>query len=71
LIDQAGLKGLREGGAVVSEVHGNFILNTDGATATDLARLIKRVREGVFRKSGVDLEREVIYLGEFEEEETP
>ncbi|MEZ5066655.1 MAG: UDP-N-acetylmuramate dehydrogenase [bacterium] len=59
LIDQAGLKGLAVGGAIVSEVHGNFIINRGEATADDVLRLIDQVRAGVRREFGVELELEV------------
>lgn len=64
LVDGAGLKGLRVGGAEVSCVHGNFIVNKGGATALDVHELIDRVREGVERRSGVRLELEVEVWGE-------
>ena len=66
LIDQAGAKGLRVGGAVVSDRHANYILNVDGATAAEVRELIARVRERVRERSGVVLETEVKLLGEFE-----
>jgi UDP-N-acetylenolpyruvoylglucosamine reductase len=59
LIDEAGLKGLREGGAEVSRVHANFIVNAGGATAADVERLIERVRAAVLAHHGVTLELEV------------
>lgn len=65
LIDACGLKGLGEGGALVSDRHANFILNRGGATADDVFRLICRVREEVMRKTGVALEPEVVFLGPF------
>lgn len=65
LIDGCGLKGLREGGAMVSDRHANFILNLGGATADDVFRLICRVREEVRQQTGVALEPEVIFLGPF------
>jgi UDP-N-acetylmuramate dehydrogenase len=64
LVDDAGLKGLRVGGAEVSTLHGNFIVNKGGATALDVHELIDRVREGVERRSGVLLELEVEVWGE-------
>ena len=60
LIDACGLKGLAVGRAVVSDVHANFIINRGGATFQEVAELIDRVREEVFRKTGVALEPEVI-----------
>ena len=59
LIDAAGCKGLQVGGARVSDVHGNFVVNQGGATATDALRLIDLVRERVFERTGVALELEV------------
>jgi UDP-N-acetylmuramate dehydrogenase len=59
LIDSAGLKGERVGGAVVSPVHANFIVNTGGATADQVIGLIDRVRERVLAVHGVELDLEV------------
>lgn len=59
LIDAAGCKGLQVGGSRVSDVHGNFVVNQGGATATDALRLIDLVRERVFERTGVALELEV------------
>ncbi|MGA7982967.1 MAG: UDP-N-acetylmuramate dehydrogenase [Chromatiaceae bacterium] len=64
LIEIAGLKGLRMGGAQVSEKHANFIINTGDATAADIARLIERVKTEVERVSGVRLIPEVRRVGE-------
>ncbi len=64
LIEQAGLKGLRVGGATVSDKHANFILNSANATAADIEALIVEVRAGVARTSGVELELEVRVIGE-------
>lgn len=63
MIDLAGMKGWTEGGAIVSPVHGNFIVNTGGATSSDVLRLVERLREGVRRAHGVELEMEVRLLG--------
>ncbi len=60
LIDRAGLKGARVGGAEVSARHGNFVVTREGATARDVIELIARVREGVEQRFGVTLEREVV-----------
>ncbi len=65
LITDAGCKGMREGGAVVSEKHAGFIVNDGGATASDIYRLTQRVQDAVFADSGIRLEREIILLGEF------
>jgi UDP-N-acetylmuramate dehydrogenase len=64
LIEAAGLKGDRMGGACVSELHANFIVNTGNATAGDIERLIEHVRTVVERRFGVRLETEVRIIGE-------
>jgi UDP-N-acetylmuramate dehydrogenase len=64
LIDEAGLKGTRVGGAVVSDLHANFILNDRAATSEDVERLIELVRERVGSTAGVALELEIEILGE-------
>ena len=63
LIRGCGLKGLRVGGAQVSEKHAGFLINTGGATCKDIVELMEQVRERVFRETGVVLEPEVRYLG--------
>jgi UDP-N-acetylmuramate dehydrogenase len=65
LIDGAGLKGLRIGGASVSEKHANFLVNDRKGTASDLRRLADRVRAEVSRRTGVLLQEEVVYLGDW------
>jgi UDP-N-acetylenolpyruvoylglucosamine reductase len=64
LIDNLGLKGLRSGGAVVSPVHGNFIVNDGSATARDVLNLIDQIRQRVKASEGIDLETEVEIIGE-------
>jgi UDP-N-acetylmuramate dehydrogenase len=64
LIEQAGQKGRRLGGAMVSDKHANFILNVSDATAADIETLIDEVRAAVERTSGVELELEVRVIGE-------
>lgn len=64
LIDQAGLRGMSVGGAQVSEVHCNFLINRGNATATDFLNLAALVKEKVFAASGVELEEEVRITGE-------
>ncbi|MFN7972855.1 MAG: UDP-N-acetylmuramate dehydrogenase [Acidobacteriota bacterium] len=64
LIDAAGLKGERAGGAEVSHVHANFIVTAPGATAADVETLIARIQERVASRSGVALAREVLRLEE-------
>lgn len=59
LIDQAGLKGLRVGGAAVSEKHAGFVINMGGATSADVKNLIAQIQRQVQLKSGVHLEPEV------------
>ncbi len=66
IIDEAGLKGVRIGGAFVSERHANFIIS-DGGTAEDVASLIKFVKHVVFVRYGVELKEELRYIGEFNE----
>jgi UDP-N-acetylenolpyruvoylglucosamine reductase len=57
------LKGMREGAAVISELHGNFIINEGGATAADVARLIERARTEVKRRFNIEIEPEVEMVG--------
>ena len=59
LIDQAGLKGMRVGGAEVSEKHANFVIAHPGCTADDVFRLIKIIQEKVFDRNQIQLETEV------------
>lgn len=63
LIDQAGCRGLKIGGAQVSEKHTNFLINTGDATAADLEALGEEVRKRVLEKSGVTLEWEIKRVG--------
>ncbi|MDD6160308.1 MAG: UDP-N-acetylmuramate dehydrogenase [Oscillospiraceae bacterium] len=62
LIDQCGLKGLRCGGAQVSEKHAGFVINAGGATCADILALMEEVRQRVLHETGVELEAEVKYL---------
>jgi UDP-N-acetylmuramate dehydrogenase len=64
LIETAGLKGLRVGGAQVSERHANFFVNNGSARAADIETLIERVRDEVERRHGVRLETEVHIIGD-------
>jgi UDP-N-acetylenolpyruvoylglucosamine reductase len=65
LIDQAGMKGTRIGGAQISEKHANFIVNTTGqVTVSDVKRLINLTRQKVFEKYGIILEREILFASE-------
>lgn len=65
LIMDSGLRGYRVGGAQVSEKHCGFVINTGGATATDVRTLMQNVSDIVQEKFGVALEPEVKFLGEF------
>lgn len=65
LIEAAGAKGWREGGAEVSELHANFIVNREHATALDVATLLARVRRAVAERFGVEMELEVHFVGVF------
>jgi UDP-N-acetylmuramate dehydrogenase len=62
LIDKAGLKGLRVGGAVVSDIHANFIINDGSASSSDIVKLIEVVKDEVKKQFSVELEEEVIIL---------
>lgn len=68
LIEAAGAKGWRVGGAEVSPLHANFINNVGGATARDVATLLARVRRAVAEQSGVELQLEVHLIGVFIDE---
>jgi UDP-N-acetylmuramate dehydrogenase len=65
LIDRAGLKGHRIGGARISETHANFIVNEGGATAADVRALITAARVAVADRFGIVLRDEIVYLGTF------
>ncbi len=72
LSEACGLKGLRVGGAEVSEKHANFLVNAGGATASDLRTLASKVKSIVLERFGVMLEEEVLYVGDWSEwPETP
>lgn len=62
LIEEAGLKGARVGGAQVSEKHAGFIINTGDATAADVRALVDMITEKIRADRGIELERELIYL---------
>ena len=64
VIDDAGMRGARRGGAQMSEMHSNFLVNRGGATAADLEELGEEVREKVFQNSGICLEWEIMRVGE-------
>ena len=64
LIEQCGLKGLRIGGAEVSEKHAGFIVNMGGATEADVRALVAEIQRRVLLDTGVQLERELKYWDE-------
>lgn len=66
LIDELGLKGFRMGGAQVSEVHANFIINAGGAKATDITELIDFIRNKAKTERGITLRTEVQVIGDRE-----
>ena len=63
MIDECGFKGLTIGGAQVSEVHANFIVNQGGATSGDITELMNVIVNGVREKFGLTLEPEVLVVG--------
>lgn len=65
VIERLGLKGSRIGGAVVSPKHANYIINTGGATASDVRNLVEYVQREVFARSGVQLETEIEFKGQW------
>jgi len=65
LIELSGLKGFRLGGAMFGKRHANFILNVGGATATEIRQLAATGRSIVWERFGVELEEEVLYLGDW------
>lgn len=64
VIDDAGLRGARRGGAQMSEMHSNFLINTGSATAADLEGLGEDVRKKVYAQSGITLEWEIMRIGD-------
>ena len=71
LIDRAGLRGASVGGALVSRLHGNFIVTDGPAAASDIRRLMEECRETVYRRMGVRLRDEIVCLGEFDWQGAP
>jgi len=63
LVDEAGCRGLKVGQAKVSELHSNFLINLEGASAADIETLGETVRERVKAQSGVELEWEIKRIG--------
>ena len=68
VIEDAGMRGARLGGAQMSEKHANFLINAGGATAADLEGLGEAVRKKVYQSSGITLEWEIMRVGEAEGE---
>jgi UDP-N-acetylmuramate dehydrogenase len=69
LVEAAGLKGFRVGGAAVSELHANFFVAGEGASAQDVYDLVKEVKRRVHAASGVELEEEIRFVGAFASED--
>ena len=65
LIDEAGLRGLKRGGAQIAPYHGNIIINTGGAAADDILSLIETVEETLERRLGLRPEPETVFAGDF------
>jgi UDP-N-acetylmuramate dehydrogenase len=63
VIDAAGMRGARRGGAQMSDMHSNFLINTGGATAADLETLGEEVRKRVFETQGIELVWEIMRIG--------
>ena len=64
LIEDAGMRGARRGGAQMSEMHANFMINTGTASAADLEQLGEEVRKKVYEASGITLEWEIMRIGD-------
>ena len=64
LIKEAGCENLREGDATISEKHCNFFINNGNAKSSDIENLIKKVKNKVHEKTGVNLELEIKIIGE-------
>jgi UDP-N-acetylmuramate dehydrogenase len=71
VIDAAGLRGAMRGKAQMSEKHSNFMINTGGATAADLEELGEEVRKRVFEQSGIQLDWEIMRVGDAKRGVTP
>lgn len=65
LIEKAGLKGTRKGGALISPLHANFIINTGGAASSDITDLIELMKREVYAYSKIRLEEEIRYIGDY------
>jgi UDP-N-acetylmuramate dehydrogenase len=68
VIDDAGMRGAKIGGAQMSTMHSNFLINAGGATAADLENLGEEVRKKVFQSSGITLEWEIMRVGEYSQD---
>ena len=66
MLERAGAKGMRAGGAIVSDKHANFVLNAGDATAADILELTRRMRDLVKEKLGVTLEYEIRLVGDWD-----
>ena len=64
MIDECGLKGYRIGDAAVSEKHAGFVVNLGNATAKDVLELTDYIKETVKKKKGIEIELEVLFVGE-------
>lgn len=64
LVEECGLKGAHQGGAQISRLHGNIIVNRGWATAADVLKLMERAREAVLSRLGIELEEEIRVIGE-------
>ncbi len=67
IIDEAGLRGMEEGGAMIAPWHGNIIVNKGGATASDIRRLMEKTAAIVLEKTGFALESEIVFAGEWDD----
>ena len=65
IVDRLGMKGLRIGGATVSEKHANFIVNDQAGSAADVRRLGEQVRERVRSETGIELVFEIVFAGDW------
>ena len=65
LVDNLGLKGLKEGGAEISRKHANFIVNNKDATAIEVRGLINKMKDSVKDQNDIELEEEIEYIGEW------
>ena len=69
LVDKCGLKGYRSGGAGVWENHGNFVINYDNCSSNDYTNVVYKMYDSVREKFDIELECEIVRLGEFSESE--